>query len=289
MPQPPVQIASRGGDFLLEPRERPGACQLLFYPGTMASPRQYEVLLDALHEAGFGVWGLHLAGHGQSPSRRVFSPRDLVENGLAAERWILAHAGSQLVLAGHSQGAILTLAHAAAGTRARRAFALAGILPQLPETLDLTIFGFLKPRRRGLEKALALASALCPALPVPPWGYLPLGRLASGARHLRIPRTGARASYPLAFLAGLLAMQVPARASCPLTLLYARNDRLFTPGMAVKLHGEYIAAGQDAELCWLPGGGHLFPFNRELAGQAASLMAARAAASGLRLCAGAGN
>ncbi len=289
MPQAPVKLSSRGGDFLLEPRENPGACQLLFYPGTMACPRQYEVLLDALRKAGFGVWGLHLAGHGQSPRRRIFSPRDLVENGLAAERWLLAHAGPQLVVAGHSQGAILTLAHAAAGTRARRAFVLAGILPQLPETLDLTLFGFLKPRRRWLEKALSLASALCPALPVPPWGYLPLARLASGARPLRIPGKGARRAYPLAFLKDLLAMQVPARASCPLTLLFARDDRLFTPGMAVKLHGEYIAAGQEAELAWLPGGGHLFPFNRELAAKAASLMAARAAASGLRLRAGSGS
>ncbi|MBQ1539223.1 MAG: alpha/beta fold hydrolase [Desulfovibrio sp.] len=289
MAHAPVQLSSRGGDFLLEARENPGACQLLFYPGTMACPRQYDVLLDALREAGFGVWGLHLAGHGQSPRRRIFSPRDLVENGLAAERWILSHAGSQLVLAGHSQGAILTLAHAAAGTKARRAFALAGILPQLPETLDLTLFGFLKSRRRGLEKALSLASTLCPALPVPPWGYLPLARLASGARPLRIPGKDARRSYPLAFLKDLLAMQVPAKAGCPLTLVFARDDRLFTPGMAVKLHGEYLAAGQDAELCWIPGGGHLFPFNRDLAGQTASLMAAKVAASGLHLCADAGS
>lgn len=91
-----------------------GAGLMLFYPGTMLSPFQYRPMLAALHEAGFAVAGLHLTGHGLNPHAVRFSFEDLLQDGLDAEEWLRDTGFTRIAVCGHSQGGILTLAHAAA-------------------------------------------------------------------------------------------------------------------------------------------------------------------------------
>ena len=104
----------RSGSCTLEiwPGRKAGA--LLFYPGTMLAPGHYQVLLSAFYRAGFTVAGIHLPGHGERRSERNFTFRTLLLAGLEAEALLRRLGYRQIAIAGHSQGGILGLAHAAA-------------------------------------------------------------------------------------------------------------------------------------------------------------------------------
>lgn len=257
------RLRRNGHSLTLEIWPNPGAGTMLFYPGTMLCPRQYHTLMAALREAGFAVAGLHLEGHGVNPHRSGFTFASLLEDGLFAERRLHDAGFGPVAVCGHSQGGILSAAHAGISTTLTAAFSICAILPQMPQAIALTRFARFADRRSRLERGIAALGRILPRLPVPLACYLPLRRILAGHRTLRIDGRGRRHAYPLGFLASLFSARVSPRLHCPFRLYNARDDALFTPALArAFLNGIQAPA---KKLVWLPGGGHLAPMDPSLA------------------------
>lgn len=253
------RLRRNGHSLVLEIWSNPGAGTMLFYPGTMLSPRQYRPLMAALREAGFTVAGLHLEGHGVNPHRSGFTFASLLEDGLFSERWLRDAGFGPVAVCGHSQGGILSAAHAGISTTLTAAFSICAVLPQMPQAIGLTRFARFARHRARLERGIAALGRALPRLPVPLTCYLPLRRVLAGHRNIRIDRHGSRHAYPLGFLASLFSARVSPRLHCPFRLYNARDDALFTPALARAVFNEIRAPAKT--LVWIPDGGHLAPMN----------------------------
>ena len=272
---------ANGRELQLEIWPNAGAGVLLFYPGTMLSPFQYRALLAALRQAGFAVAAMHLTGHGSNRHSTGFTFDDLLQNGLEAENW-LRHAGfGPIAVCGHSQGGILTLAHAAASTEITAAFPITAVLPQSDKAIKLTRFASLAHRRKSLENCFATLARWTPRLPVPFHAYLSQRKVLSGARRTVSSRRRARLSYPAGFLASLFTAYISPQMRCPIWLFSARNDALFTPEIIQATFDSLESSGK--RLIWLPGGGHLAAMNPPLCHFIARTAAAACAGMGLPL------
>ncbi|MDR3362024.1 MAG: alpha/beta fold hydrolase [Desulfovibrio sp.] len=252
-----------------------GAGVILFYPGSMLSPFQYRPLLTALYESGFAVAALHLTGHGLSLHSGSFTFNDLLNDGLDAERWLRGLGYEAITVAGHSQGGILTLAHAAVSQGLTAAFPVCGVLPQQKESIELTLFRPYTEKRDRLLRIISSLAARIPWLPVPLVAYLSLVRLLSGARKKVSSSRKVRWTYPLRYLASLFNARISPQMNCPVYFFSAVNDAVFTPELTVKTFG--LLQASRKKLFWLPGGGHTAamhpPFCRYIAATAASLCA----------------
>lgn len=265
----------------LELRPNAGAAAMLFYPGTLLSPYQYRPLLAALRETGLAAAALHLTGHGRNRHHVGFRFATLLEDGLYAENWLRREGYGPVAVCGHSQGGILTLAHAAASGTAAAAFPITGVLPQTPEAFGLTRFAGPAARREAIAGSVAALARILPRLPMPVQFYLSMRRISAGARRTVISRRRMRLAYPLAFLDSLFRTEVPPRLHCPLCFFSARDDALFTPEITQATFARLEAPSK--RLVWLPGGGHLAAMNPPLCRFIARTTAAVCAGSGLPL------
>lgn len=284
MPRYPVQYHTlRGGrhSLILELWPNAGAGTMLFYPGTMLSPWQYRPLLAALRDAGFAVAALHLTGHGLNPHHVGFTFDDLLSDGLAAERWLHNAGLGPLAVCGHSQGGILTLAHAASSRRLTAAFPICGILPQQNEAISLTLFRPLAAWRQELMAVINALARRMPRLPLPVPAYLSVRRIRAGARHIRVNRRKMRSAYPLAFLASLFNARLSTQLHCPLYFFTAQDDALFTPALAQSTF--CLLRSPQKRLIWLPDGGHLAAMHPPSCRYLARTAAAACAGLGLPL------
>lgn len=253
------RLRRNGHSLALEIRPNPGAGTMLFYPGTMLSPRQYRPFMAALREAGFTVAGLHFEGHGVNPRRSGFTFASLLEDGLFAEQWLRDAGFGPVAVCGHSQGGILSAAHAGISTTLTAAFSICAILPQMPQAIALTRFARFAGHRARLKHGIAALGRILPRLPVPLACYLSIRRVLAGHRHIRIDRRGSRLAYPLSFLASLFSARVSPRLHCPFRLYNAADDALFTPALARAFLDEIRAPAKT--LVWIPDGGHLAPMD----------------------------
>lgn len=276
-----ITIGSGSARAVLDYRPVDGADCLLFYPGTMACPWQYEIFLEALHRQGLGTAALHFTGHGVMPHCTGFTFDTLLQNALDAEAWLRSQGVRRLAACGHSQGAILTLAHAAWSSALAAALPIAGCYPQQSDAILLTRFARWQAQRPRLQSFIDAAAHRLPRLPVPLWAYLSLPRILAGGRGFRQRTARQRWSYPLVFLRSLFAAQVPEQARCPVHMLAAANDALFTPDII--RHAYELLQAPRKSLFWLPGGGHLMVFVPRMARIAARHVAACCAGAGLRL------
>ncbi|MBD5646792.1 MAG: alpha/beta fold hydrolase [Desulfovibrio sp.] len=276
-----LRLERNGHSFTLELWPNPGARTVLFYPGTMLSPRHYRTLLAALREAGLGVAGLHPQGHGVNPHRGGFTFDSLLEDGLFAERRLHEAGLGPVAVCGHSQGGILAVAHAARSATLTAAFAICAILPHMPRAIELTRFARFARERARLERAIVRLGRALPWLPVPLAAYLSLGRVLAGHGKLVMARGGSRCTYPLGFLASLFSARIGTELHCPFRLYNARDDALFTPALAREFFSEIHAP--EKSLVWLPDGGHLAPMTPVRAAFMARDMAAACAGLGMEL------
>ena len=191
------KLTSHNRELQLEIWPNPGAGVMLFYPGTMLSPFQYRPMLHALRQAGFAVAALHLTGHGLNRHSTGFTFDDLLQNGLNAENWLRQSGYNKIAVCGHSQGGILSLAHAAASSGIVASFPITAVLPQMREAIYLTRFAALADRRQKIEALFASLARWLPRLPLPLHAYLAPGRILAGARRTVTNRHKARFSYPL--------------------------------------------------------------------------------------------
>lgn len=253
---------------------------VLFYPGTMLAPGHYFTLLQALSQAGFGVAGIHLTGHGAclpetelrfKPDKFTFS--DMLEQGLCAESWLHEHGYGPVAVAGHSQGGILTLAHAGASHTLKAAFAISAVFPQMAEAICLTRFQRWREHRSQIMSVLSWLGRKIPALPIPLPLYLDIGRVIAGRRRpLCMGKDRGRLTYPLGYLVSLFDACIPTSLNCPFCLINAANDALFTQDIIHKVFDTISAPAK--EFIRLADGGHMAPYNPYFARFAARACAA---------------
>lgn len=272
----------------------PAATTVVFYPGTMSCPLYYTLFLECLVEQGFNVVGLHPLSHGKSPRiKKLFTFEDILHNGRDAVTWAHAHFSGPVVIAGHSQGGILALAHAAGYAASHTTtpalaavFLLCTLLPQHPRAIELTLFKPFARWHKTLLRTVTRLARLVPRLPVCIPMYLNLYKIFSGGAGA-IRSTGTlRAFYPLAFIASLFNANLQQATQegnicCPVDLISATDDALFTPELMRCMFA--AIAAPDKEHILLTGGGHMAPLIPRYAAEIASRMAQRCTALGLPL------
>ncbi len=267
-----IDISKNGP--VLEFLEHPDSCAFLFYPGTMIEPGHYILFLNYLYQAGFSVYALHLAGHGQN-KRKVGTFEHMLEQGLTAQEWILKNKTASLVVGGHSQGGICSLGHGALTDKPAAIFGLGACLPQLPSSINATRFGRIKSQKKKIINILKGISKIFPDLPIPLPLYLSGHKILANCRQPLITGKGkSRISYPARFLDSLFTCEIPQQMKCPLWLIGARGDGLFNETLISETF-ESISAPQKT-LEYLPAGGHLAILNPWLAKYAAFLCACTA-------------
>lgn len=276
-----IPLPAPAGECILELWPAAGAGVVLFYPGSLLSPLQYRILLKAMRKAGLAVAGLHLTGHGLCRHRPDFRFSDLLENGLAAERWLTKNGYPHVIVSGHSQGAILTLAHAAKSRRIQAAFPISAALPQREEAMHLTLFARFAPNRAHLQAVLSRLARMVPLLPMPYFAYLSPWRIRRNGSPAPIAAKGMRAFYSLRFLDSLFSACIPPRMHCPIGFFNAKDDALFTQEIAAKTFDALQAPKKT--FFQLPYGGHLAPMNTEIAAFIAATIAVQAAGLGISL------
>jgi alpha-beta hydrolase superfamily lysophospholipase len=211
----------------------PGEAAVLFLPGTMTHPLFYEEFLDALNGDGLTVVGLHPAAHGKSPRvRRRLTFDLLVRNVLDALDWTRnSFPEAPRVLLGSSQGGVLALAAAARATGVSQVVAHNVLDPTLPATLTVTRSPtWLRPAYPQLLAALRGLARLAPGLPVPFDSYLDIRRVCRNPEVVQRFYTDplGRRSYPLAVVAGMLTQDVTTPVPCPVVVVAATGDPLFS-------------------------------------------------------------
>lgn len=268
-------------------KRHPTACTAVFYPSTMASPLLHRHFLHKLWCMGLNVVGVHPVGHGHSPRHGdTFVFGDLLRNGMDAVTWTLEHMEGPVVVTGHSQGGILTLAHAAVDARIAAAFPLCTLLPQHPEAGHVTRFHTVLRHRERLKTILRVGAHLLPRFPVLIPFYLDYSRITAGSRRPERPWGYMRMHYPLRFVSSLFhtdlsAVCTPGHIRCPVVLMVARDDALFPPEiMRTMLECVYAP---EKRLVYISGGGHMAPLCADFVTETAALLAGHCAGMGLPL------
>lgn len=248
-------------------RGDPGLASVLFLPGTMTHPLFYEELLDALNRAGHTVVGVHLPGHGKSPRPRGhhLTFDDLVRGAVDAFSWLRhEQPDAPAVVLGSSQGGVLALAVAAEPIGAAAVVAHNVLDPALRDSVSITrLPRWLVPVYPQVRHLVGTLGRLAPALPVPLEAYLDIDRVTRDpdiAEQVRTDPLGLR-SYPLGLLAGLLSADLPGPARCPVVVIAATGDRLFSLAYTERVFARIEAPSK--ELLVLPTEHHLV-FNEAL-------------------------
>ncbi len=283
-----VPISSLGKNIYLSVAyAHPKATTLLFYPGTMASPYMYPTLMQAFHNMGLNVVGIHLMGHGLSEKNKsAFTVDDLLQNGRHAENFARQTFKGPLVVAGHSQGGILTLAHCIDNTSIAAAFPMGTLLPHTKNAGSVTRFSSILQHKELLLKFVNAAATIAPSLPTPFLAYLELKRILANAYKAYAPRKHCRSTYPLRFIHSLFSLNLEKATQqghihCPIFLLTAKDDALFSLSLMQETL-ELIAAPYKKLIC-IHGGGHLFAVSKLYAQHAAAHVAGQCASLGLPL------
>lgn len=216
---------------------------------------------------------LHLPGHGLHIKSPLLTFDQLLASGLTAEKWLLNNGYGPVIVSGHSQGGILTLAHAAQSSHVAAAFALGAVFPQLPAAICLTRFAPFQKYRDKILQYLDKLNRLCPTFPVALPFYIPLLKLLKGRKKPIIMEKGpARISYPSRYVLSLFTTVISPELQCPFWLISARNDALFQ-AHAMQETFDFIK-GSQKKLVWLETGGHMAPFNPQIANFIANIITA---------------
>ncbi len=290
LPSPPrtVQIPSQGTSIALTIWENaPEAVTVLFYPGTMASPFMYLILLEELHRLGCNVVAIHPVGHGLSlSSKKCFTFEDILHNGKTAQNFAQHYFRGPIVVCGHSQGGILSLAHALDDSQIAAIFPITTLLPQREDAIHITRLSPLWKKKDLFLKVMRTASRVMPFFPIPFLAYLQLSRVCQNGYKIYAPTRASRISYPLCFISSLFHQdfskaEQEGHISCPVILLTAKDDVLF-PLATMESSLDAIKAPMK-KLIVLEKGGHLCAMSRVYAKHIAAHVAAHCAVLGLPL------
>ncbi len=282
-----VQIQSQVPITLSLLENHPKAVTVLFYPGTMASPLMYPVLLQELYRLGCNVVAIHPLSHGLSPKvKKNFTFNDILQNGHDAELWIKKNFQGPIVACGHSQGGILALAHSINNPNISATFPIGALLMHEPWAIDITHFSSLRGHEEKLLNILQKASKLLPRLPIPFFAYLAPSKILAKAYKVYAPRKGCRATYPLCYIYSLFSADLSKASAqgsinCPVILISPKDDELFPLNIMQQLI-DCIKAPQK-KLISIAGGGHLAAVSKYYAPHMAAHIAGQCAGLGLPL------
>ncbi len=265
--------------------KHPEAVTVIFYPGTMATPQMYPPLLEELHNLGCNVVAIHPLGHGlSSKQKKNFVFNDIVQNGLDAEAWVKNNFKGPIVVCGHSQGGILSIAHAMNNNNISASFPICTLLPHRDDAIDVTHFKFLKPHRLMVLKVLGIFTKIMPRLPIPFFAYLSLKKVIANAYKVFAPRSDCRNTYPLCYLNSLFNTDLSSKTgkiNCPVILITSKDDLLFPLEMMQKTLTEINS--DHKKLIVIPAGGHLSAASKYYAKHIAAYIAEHCAGLGLPL------
>lgn len=245
-----VQVLSGGAPIVLSIwHGEPSRATVVFLPGTMVHPLFYAEFLDGLSAAGHRVVGVHSQGHGKSPRTRApLTWNALVRNAEDAITYAVDRFRDPVVLLGSSQGGMLAMAVAASGVPMSGVVAHNILDPSDPSALRVTrLPAWTAAVQRPLQRLLLVAGRLLPWLPVPIGAYLDLdkvcGDTASRERFETDPLT--LHAYPLRMIASLfnadLSGMTDGSIRCPVVVLAASGDPLFSTEDARRLYGRIVA------------------------------------------------
>ncbi len=282
-------IESQGRPIALSVLENdPSATTVLFYPGTMCSPLMYSVFLQELFNCGLNVVGIHPLSHRLSPVvKKDFTFDDILQNGKDAELFARERFSGPIVLCGHSQGGILALTHCLDNPHIQACFPISTLLPHIANAAQVTRFGFAQNHRHILLPLLRFFAKICPTLPVPLNFYLQPQRIFANAHKVSCPEKNCRASYPLSLIASLFSQDLSAaeesgHINCPLHLITAKDDMLFSLSM---MHDVFTRIqAKQKKLYVVEGGGHLCVVSTVYAQHIATHIAESCASYMLRIC-----
>ncbi len=283
-----VHIPSCGSTIALTVLETaPEAVTVLFYPGTMASPLMYAVLLEELHRLGCNVVGIHPLGHGLSQGgKKSFTVQDMLQNGMDAQAWARKHFSGPIVLSGHSQGGILSLAHALQNQDLQAVFPITTLLPHKDEAVEVSRLRSLRSYKPQFLQLVRFIAKYIPALPIPFLAYLELTPLLKHGHKVYVPHRNKRSTYPLSFLSSLFHLDMSAAEqapglNCPVILLTAKDDALFKLSLIQNIYESLVAP--QKKLIIIQGGGHLCAMSRHYACHIATHMVQSCLALGLTI------
>ena len=213
----------------------------LLVHGFTGSPPEMRLIGDYLYARGMTVHAPLLPGHGTDPAdlnrRRWTEFADRVEQAYSE----LQARSEQVVLAGLSMGALLTLHHAARD-------------PSVPAAV---VYSPALRLRNPLSRLLPLLKYVTPA-----WGK-PKSTLTDpqAARHLwSYPTFPTRAGHELLKLQRQVRRDLPL-VTCPLLIVHSTRDDQVHPGSPHRVHDR--VGSQDKELLLLHNSGHALTVDRE--------------------------
>jgi len=225
----------------------PAQQSILFVHGAGMDHTVWALQTRYFAHHGRNVLALDLPGHGRSPG----TPLKSIEDMAAWVGRLLDAAGiGAAALAGHSMGALVALAAAAALPGRVRALALLGAAPSMPVHPDLLAAAQANNHRAvelvtswGHGRAGHLGGNRAPGLWLMGGAERILERSAPGVLHSDLAACAAYAGAP----------EAAARIACPCRVIAGEGD-LMTPAKAGARLAEAIP---DADFALIPGSGHM--------------------------------
>lgn len=206
---------------------------IVFLPATMSYPAFWDDFLTRLSECGINVIGIHFVGHGKSGREiKTYSFGDLLQNVYDVITFTEKNFNNRIGVLGTSQGGILAVAAAGEDKRIKAVFSHNVMLPQLKESICITIFPkWSYPIISGL---MGIGAKLIPNLQLPVQFYLDLDKvfLSDEWRRKYFNDQLNLRKYSIYFLNSLfkadLSKVTDGSIKCPVVIFASKGDRLFT-------------------------------------------------------------
>lgn len=238
----------------------PKAPTVIFLPGTMCHPLNYEPFLEGLAQGGFNVVGIHFLSHGKSPRiSKKFTVRDFVQNVSDTISFVENKFDGPICLMGSSQGGILASYIATMDSRITLAFCHSVALPTQKEAIELTRFPIWLRRFRPIIYAgLGILAKAFATLEVPLDAYLDPKEIQANSHGVKEDTNDPLMlkTYPISFIYSLFSLEInPKKIKCPIIVMTTTGDKVFRVEYVKHVYEQFQAPAK--ELMIIPDLGHL--------------------------------
>jgi alpha-beta hydrolase superfamily lysophospholipase len=236
---------------------------VVFIPGTATHPLFYEPFLRSLAESGFNVIGVHPVNHGKSPrTKHMFTFEDIVQNGRDAVTYAIDQINNHVIVMGSSQGGMVAMAIAGQDERIKAVFPHNVLIPQLPESMEITrLPAWLKRHHKLALRGISGVAKVMPKLPISISLYLDTRKISSNPQIMQhfYDDPLSFMHYSLHFLASLFNADLSSiqdgRVKCPVVVMAAKGDPLFIASYIQTVYR--LIRAPHKELLWFDADVHL--------------------------------